>query len=186
MSLSFIVVSSSLSPESKSFTLAQLAVDLLKNEPLETDFIDLRDFNLPLCNGINQSAYAHPNVKEIHDRLLKADGIILAAPIYNFSVSASCKNLIELTGTPYKDILSGKAWRNKVIGFLGKSGSPRSLMAPLSFLENLMLDFKCTIVPHFAMTSGEDFKDGILSADTKNLVKTVVKETIQQTLKLKS
>ncbi|OYY02897.1 MAG: hypothetical protein B7Y76_04690 [Sphingobacteriia bacterium 35-40-5] len=89
--LSFVVISCSLSPTSKSAILAQHAATFLKQDGYSVDFIDLRTVTLPFCNGINNSAYAQPSVKDIHDRILKADGIILASPIHNFAVSASVK-----------------------------------------------------------------------------------------------
>ncbi|MBS0185801.1 MAG: NAD(P)H-dependent oxidoreductase [Proteobacteria bacterium] len=185
-SVSFVVISSSLSPTSKSAILAQQAVTFLKNEENYVDFIDLRTFSLPLCNGLNNSSYDHPSVKEIHDRILKADGIILASPIHNFAIAASCKNLLELTNTPYRDKLSGKAWSEKVVGFIGQSGSPRSLLAPLSFFGSLMFDARTTIVPHFVMSSAEDFEGDIPSPSILNRVQKLTQETRRYTQALKS
>ena len=154
-----LVISCSLSPASKSALVAKNAYDFLKCKGYNVSFLDLRDYNLPIANGHDQSAYADSQVKEIHNRILEAKGIIIASPIYNYSVAATSKNLLELTSHPYKDVLSGKAWMNKVIGFIGASGSPRSMLAFLPFLNSLMLDAKAIIVPEFVITSPEDFKE---------------------------
>ena len=183
--LSFVVISCSLSPTSKSAILAQHAATFLKQDGHRVDFIDLRTVTLPFCNGINNSAYDHPSVKDLHDRILKADGIILSSPIYNYSVSASCKNLFELTNTRYLDKLSGKAWKEKVVGFIGQSGSPKSLMAPLSFFGSLILDARATIVPHFVMSSPEDFEGEIPSPLILDRLKKLTTETIRYTIALK-
>lgn len=184
--LSFAVISSSLSPTSKSAILAQHTATFLEKEGNSVDFIDLRKFVLPLCNGLNNSAYGHPEVEEIHDRILSANGIIVATPIYNFSISASCKNLFELTNTPYRDKLSGKAWSEKVVGFIGQSGSPQSLLAPFSFFGSLIFDAHTTIVPHFVMSSAEDFEGDIPSPSILKRVEKLSQETQRFTQALKS
>jgi NAD(P)H-dependent FMN reductase len=154
-----LVVSCSLNPYSRSAELAQYAVEYLKLKGQDVDFIDLRQYNLPIANGHDQSAYDDPQVKNIHDRIFKAHAVIIASPIYNYSVAATTKNLVELTTHPHKDILSGQAWRNKIVGFMGVSGSEGSLLAFLPFLSSLMMDAKVVVVPAFVMASGEDFKN---------------------------
>lgn len=186
MSFSLAVVSCSLSPSSKSALLAQTAFEMLKKENISVDFLDLREWDLPFCNGMNQSAYEHPNVQKIHDRLLKAQGILIAAPIYNYSVSGPCQNLIELTGTPFGTKLSGKVWERKIIGFIGQSGSPHSLMAPLSFFGSLILYFKATIVPQFVLSSRESFQEDSPSPEILKKVTSLTKELIRYTEKLSS
>src|SRR5687768_14993670 len=76
-----LVISCSLNPHSRSAELAQYAVAHLKSKGQNVDFIDLRQYNLPIANGHDQSAYDNPQVKEIHDRILKAQAIIITAPI---------------------------------------------------------------------------------------------------------
>ncbi len=162
---SILVLSTSLDPNSRSALLAKEAHSLLlKNKDITLDYIDLRDFSVPLHNGHEQSAYAYEHLKEIHDRILQAQGVLLAAPIYNYSVGACCKNIIELTGHPYKEHFSGKAWMHKVVAFVGACGSPRSLMAPMTILNSLFLDFKAMIVPSFVLASLEEFQGGEVPA----------------------
>src|ERR1700722_1863071 len=91
-----LVISCSLNPESRSALIAKQAYDFLKSKGQNVSFLDLRSYNLPIANGHDQSAYANPQVKEIHDRILQAKGIIIASPIYNYSVSSNTKNLFEL------------------------------------------------------------------------------------------
>jgi len=175
-----LVISCSLNPESNGALIANYVFNLLKSQGQKINLLDLRNYKLPIANGHDQSAYQDAQVKEIHDKILEADGIILIAPIYNFGVGATGKNLIELTGHPYKDVLSGKAWKHKPLGFIGVSGSPASLMAPLSFLNSMMLDFKTHIIPSFVMLSRDDFKDkNEFSADIKTKVEKLTQDVIR-------
>jgi NAD(P)H-dependent FMN reductase len=185
--IKFLVISCSLSPTSHSALLAEQAVKNFKAEGQDVDFIDLRQYNLPLSNGHEGSAYDNPQVKEIHDRIDKADGVIIASPIYNNSVAAVTKNLFELTSHPHKTILSGKAWNGKVVGFMGASGGKASTYAFFPFLNSVTIESKIVSVPTFVMVSGDDFDDkNQFNPETGKRIDTVVKDLIRMTAALKS
>ncbi|MBX9804505.1 MAG: NAD(P)H-dependent oxidoreductase [Alphaproteobacteria bacterium] len=158
-SVPFLVISCSLNPDSRSAILAKGAFDYLKSHGQDVELLDLRDYKIPLANGHEQSAYDDPQVKVIHERIAKAKGIIIAAPIYNNSVGAVAKNLMELTTHAHKTILTGKAWENKVVGFMGTSGGPGSRWAFMPFLNSLTIEASVVVVPNFVMATGGDFND---------------------------
>ncbi len=79
-----------------------------------------------------------------------ADGIIVAAPVYNYDVSASAKNMIELTGG---------AWEDKIVGFLCAAGGMSSYMSVMAYANSLMLDFRCVVIPRFVFATAEAFDD---------------------------
>ena len=175
-----LVISCSLNPESRSAKLAHDAVAFLKSKGQSVDFIDLRNYRLPLANGHDQSAYDNPQVKELHDRIAKAQAVIIASPIYNYAVAASTKNLVDLTTHPHKNILTGKAWRNKVVGFMGASGGQGSLLAFFPFLNSLMMDSQVVVVPTFVMASSSDFNDkGEVSSDIKQRIEELSSATVK-------
>lgn len=153
-----LILQTSLNKESKSDLLANALFKKAKELQLDVEQLSLKNYPLPLCDGHEGASYDNPQVKVIHDKIKNASVIIIAAPVYNFAVSAGTKNLYELTSHPHKSVLSGDAWRGKIVGFAGASGSPKSLMAPLSFINSLMLDAKCLIIPEIVMASGDDFK----------------------------
>jgi NAD(P)H-dependent FMN reductase len=162
-----LTISCSLDPNSYSFVLARSIHQQLAQYTSTNDFIDLRTYPLPLCNGTNQSAYAPPTVKELHDRIAQAHGIVLAVPIYNYDVNAACKNLIELTGSAYSDSQSGIAWRHKVIGLVAVAGAEISYMAPTSLLNSLMWDYRCVIIPRYVYAVQTHFEHHTPSAETE-------------------
>lgn len=170
-SVDLLVISCSLNPNSRSAILAKHAFDYLKSQGQNVELLDLRDFKLPLANGHDQSAYDDPQVKVIHDRILKAKGIIIATPIYNNNVGAVAKNLIELTTHAHKTILSGTAWNQKVVGFMGTSGGCAGTWAFFPFLNGLMIDAKVLVVPTFVMASNGNFNDNNeVATETKKRV----------------
>jgi NAD(P)H-dependent FMN reductase len=149
-----LIVSASLNSESNSRLLAREAERVLRAAGHETVFLDLRDLPLPICDG--EKAYDDPNVLRADRLIAAADGIIVATPIYNYDASASVKNFVELTG---------KAWTNKVVGFLCSAGGPGSYMSIMALANSLMLDFRCVIVPRFVFATGAAFSaDRIVDA----------------------
>ena len=150
--MSYLIVSCSLNPESRSLALARQAEDMLLQAGAEVDFLILKENPLPLCDG--DSVYALPEVVSVAERVQKAEGILLAVPIYNYDANAAAKNLIELTS---------KGWENKVVGFLCTAGGQGSYMSIMSMVNSLMLDFRCIVLPRFVYATGESFEGNRLT-----------------------
>ena len=144
-----LILSASLSDESNSRILAGEAQAVLSAEGHSVDFVDLRELPLPFCDG--GPAYSHPGVSRLRDHIKGAEAIIVATPIYNYDASAALKNAIELTG---------KAWENKVVGFLCAAGGQGSYMSIMALASSLMLDFRTVIVPRFVYATEAAFADG--------------------------
>ena len=142
------VVSCSLRAITRSYVLAQDVAERLRELGVEVVFHDLRDYDL----GLRGSPGAHETeeVRGIVDSLQACDAILVAVPIYCFDVNAAAKNLIELTG---------KAWENKVVGFLCAAGGRASYMSVMPISNSLMLDFRCIIIPRFVYALGDDFEN---------------------------
>ena len=153
------IVSTSLNTDSRSCLLARRALEVFdQNHPdIAHELIDLREIGpLPVA-GSPESYQPHARLDEVKETLAAATHILIALPIYNFSGSASTKNLIELMGEPH---LGGKT-----VGFLCSAGGPRAYMGVLSLANALMLDFRCWIVPRFVYATGADFAAGVLTSE---------------------
>src|SRR5688572_27416637 len=129
----YLVISTSLRPGSSSRLLGRFLAQELGGEHL-----DLRDHPLPLCDG--DAAYGDPNVARLRAKIVAARVILLAVPIYNYDANAAAKNLVELTG---------KAWEDKIVGFACAAGGVSSYMSITGLANDLMLDFRCVILPRF-------------------------------------
>src|SRR5258708_3579908 len=106
----YLVISTSLNPESNSRLLCRAALESLsKNYSVE--WLDLQDLHLPACDG--GAAYGHPAVAPLAAKIKEAKCILVGIPVYNYAAAASAKNLIELTG---------RAWSDKLVGFLCAAG----------------------------------------------------------------
>jgi FMN reductase len=162
-------MSGSLNPDSNSRILVQAVEKALQALEVETRFIDLRDYPLPLCDGA--SAYEDPKVEELSTIIRQADAILMGIPVYNFDINAAVKNLIELTGS---------AWENQVVGFLCAAGGRSSYMSVMNFANDLMLDFRCLMIPRFIYAVGSDFSGPVIqNAEILERIQSLAQEAKQ-------
>jgi NAD(P)H-dependent FMN reductase len=166
--MSYLIISSSLNLNSKSQILANELLQNLQTKTQDLEFLDLKDYPLPICDG--DKSYNNSNVELLTNKINKANLIILASPIYNYDACASAKNLIELTG---------KAWENKTVAFLCAAGGHSSYMSIMSIANSLMLDFRCVIVPRFVYASAADFNGNqLINNDLKSRISKLSDEVI--------
>ena len=135
--------------------MGRIAFRYLQKAKTDCDWLDLAEIDLPLCDA--DACYAHPSAKKLSLAIDEADGVIVAAPVYNYDVSASAKNMIELTGS---------AWEDKIVGFLCAAGGMSSYMSVMAYANSLMLDFRCVVIPRFVFATGDAF-DGDIVTDAK-------------------
>ena len=128
--------------------MGRIAFDHLQKSKADCTWLDLAEMDLPLCDA--NACYAHPSARKLCTSVEMADGVIVAAPVYNYDVSASAKNMIELTG---------RAWEDKIVGFLCAAGGMSSYMSVMAYANSLMLDFRTVIIPRFVYATGNSFED---------------------------
>tara|TARA_B110000014_G_C19944695_1_gene488784 strand:- start:235 stop:696 length:462 start_codon:yes stop_codon:yes gene_type:complete len=114
----------------------------------DTEFFDLQDNPLPMCDG--DECYDLPEVLTFREKVENADGIIMAIPVYNFNVSSGAKNIVELGGRMLYD---------KTFGFICAAGAKSSYMSVMSLANSLMIDFRCYIIPKFVYATKHDFEN---------------------------
>jgi len=171
MSPSVLVVSCSLNTACRSHRLAEVAEVSLRNVGARAELLDLRKWNLPICDG--SESFNHPAVQPLTDKISEASAILLASPVYNYDLNAAAKNLIEMTGS---------AWREKPVGFLCAAGGKSSYMAPIGLANSLMFDFRSLIIPRFVYVTKQDFSaDGRLSDETSGRVEQLARDAVDLT-----
>ena len=160
-----LIISCSLNKNSRSMIMAKHAYDLYCKD---AKFLNLQDLNIPFCDG--EDCYEDPVVKELDQMIKDARSIIIVSPIYNYDLNAAAKNLMELTG---------KSWTNKIVGFICAAGGKGSYMSPMSFINSLMLDFRCIIIPRFVYADKTCFlKDGNVNDTIKERIEELVDSSI--------
>ncbi len=143
----YLIIACSKREQSNSRLLAEAAQRAVKSLGHEVELIHLKEYPLPFCDG--ESAYSDPNVAILAEKIVQAEGVLLACPIYNYSINAMLKNMIELTG---------QNWQEKVVGFLCAAGGTSSYMSIMGIASIMMLDFRCLILPKFVYATEEIFE----------------------------
>ncbi len=135
----------------------------------DTEFFDLQDNPLPMCDG--DECYDLPEVLTFREKVENADGIIMAIPVYNFNVSSGAKNIVELGGRMLYD---------KTFGFICAAGAKSSYMSVMSLANSLMIDFRCYIIPKFVHATKHDFENEIITnKEIEERIKELAKELIR-------
>lgn len=84
----------------------------------EVEVLDLRQMNLPFCNGEDEYPN-YPDVEKLQNVVKAADGLILSTPEYHGSLSGVLKNALDLMNFEQLD--------NKVTGLISVlGGQPNS------------------------------------------------------------
>lgn len=166
-----LVLSTSLNPASKSRGLARAVRDQVRSGGANVDWVDLQEHPLPLCDG--DTSHQDPVALALRAKVEAADGILLAAPVYNYDVNAAAKNLVELTG---------RAWTGKVVAVAVSAGGQRSGMSPMGLINSLMLDFRCIVLPRYVYaTRGDYAEDGSPNAECMERIEELSTELLRIT-----
>ncbi|ABA22058.1 NADPH-dependent FMN reductase [Trichormus variabilis ATCC 29413] len=114
-------IAGSLRPNSYTQLALRVAAQRLEALGAEVEIIDLREWQLPFCNG-GKDYSDYPDVQRLRDTVSNADGLILATPEYHGSVSGVIKNALDLMSF---DELSGKV--TGLISILGGQSNSNAL-----------------------------------------------------------
>ncbi|MBD2326990.1 NADPH-dependent FMN reductase [Alkalinema sp. FACHB-956] len=119
--MKMVAIGGSLRPDSHSYQALMQAVDRVRAFGIEVTVLDLREMNLPFCNG-GKTYPDYPDVTTLRDTVKAADGLILATPEYHGSVSGVMKNALDLLSF---EELSGKV--TGLISVLGGQSNSNAL-----------------------------------------------------------
>lgn len=169
--LSVLVVSCSLDPLSQSRFLAFDAARRLEDSGACVELVDLQEMMLPAFD--NAQAHDHAGVVRLKHAIVRADAVVIAAPVYNWSLGSATKNMVEITGATGENGRKA-AWFDKFVTFLCAGGLPHSYTAYTGLASSMTLDFKCIVNPYMVYATDRDATDGVFSdAVARRMQKTV-------------
>ena len=131
------------SPESRSGWMAEWAADHLRARGAAVTLLDLRRDPLPPFD--NAACSDHPNFALYHRAVAQADGIFLAAPVYNWGLGSGAKSLIELTGSTDAARGLSSAWFDQPVSLLISGGLDHGYLSYGALALGLMTDFRCVM-----------------------------------------
>ena len=103
-------------------TLTRIALEEIEKEGVDTELIRLAEKDIQPCDGCRSCKQTgkcriQDDFPKIHAEMLKADGILLATPVYFGSASPQIKALIDRSGySSPRDAAGRRPFENKVGG----------------------------------------------------------------------
>jgi chromate reductase len=146
----FIAFSGSLRKDSFNTNVLKAAQGLVA-DGTKIEIMDISTF--PLFNQDEEGNYP-PQVKEVKDKVLAADGIIFATPEYNRSVPGVLKNAIDWISRPY----GTNPFAGKPTLIMSASGGSISGALANYHLKQIMLYLDANILgqPEFFLSGAQD------------------------------
>ena len=127
--------------ESFNVRLLQIAVAGAQAAGADVTVLDLREFPLPLFNEDLEREGVPENATRLKQRFLEHDGLLIASPEYNSSVTPLLKNTIDWVSRPAEGEAMLAAYQGKVAVLLSASpgglGGLRGLVHVRSILSNI-------------------------------------------------
>jgi NAD(P)H-dependent FMN reductase len=132
----------SLRRESFNMKLVPIAAKAARDAGAEVTLIDLKDFPLPLFDQDLEAEQGMPESgKKLKQLFIDHDGLLIASPEYNSSITAVLKNAIDWVSRPAPGEPSLVAFRSKVATLMSASpgalGGLRGLVHVRSILGNI-------------------------------------------------
>jgi chromate reductase len=122
--------------------LVRLAATAAEAAGAEVTTIDLRDLPLPIYDGDLETAEGLPaNARKLKDVMLAHQGLLLACPEYNSSITAALKNAIDWASRPVPNEPPLACFTGKLAAILSASpgalGGLRGLVHVRAILGNI-------------------------------------------------
>ena len=145
-----VIISSSLSKNSKSFILCNEVNQKLKDLGFKSEVIDARSISL--------NAYHLTQSKELDDlsnKISKADNLIIAMGVHNFSINDSLKIILD---TCFKNV------EGKFFGILCAAGGEKSYLSTMHLTQICMNEWRMIQLPRIIYATKRDFKNNKLTS----------------------
>jgi len=169
--------------------LARLGAELARKQGAEVTFVDLRDHPMPIYDGDLEAEHGLPDgVVRWKALFAEHDGLLLACPEYNSSITPLLKNAIDWASRPAPGEKPLAAFRGKTAGLLagspGALGGLRGLVTVRSILGNIGVHV-CPTQAAFPKVNQAFGDDGELTDDgARKRIEAVVTELVETTRRL--
>ena len=107
--MKLLIFAGSLRTDSCNKKFAREALRLSKEAGAEGEFIDLRDYPMPVYDGDIQDSLGIPeSTAKLGQKILAADGLIISTPEYNAGIPGILKNAVDWLSREKTVSLAGK------------------------------------------------------------------------------
>lgn len=181
--IKILAFAGSLREHSYSKRVVKTAVKGAEKAGAQVDYIDLRDYMMPIYNADDQQKEFDKTALKFQRLLNEYHGFLIASPEYNGSLSAALKNSLDWASRQSDEFKMGEVFRGKVAAIMSESpgafGGIRSLghlRSVLSVLGVNVLPSEIAVAKVSEMFEGndEEMKDEKMKKTLEGLGETLV------------
>ena len=158
-----LIISSSLSNESKSFLLCKAVEEEFRMKNTNCTLIDLRKMHIQACHlGITK------DMQLLTEIINKTDNIIIGMGVHCYSFNDSLKIVLD-------NCFNGAT--EKFFGIVCAAGGEKSYLSTMHLTQICMNEWRMIQLPRIVYATTKDFKkDKINSIETENRIKLFAEE----------
>lgn len=155
------------------------ALKIAKDLGAETEFLDLRDLNLPHYDADVENAGFPKEATKFKEKIESADAVIISSPEYNRSITGPLKNALDWSSRPMREF----SFADKPTALITASPGGRGGVSAMEHLVQIMEVFGAK-VPEKKISISEvrdklDENGNITDKETIESIKQLLQELIQ-------
>ena len=128
--------------------LVKVAAEGAQSAGAEATIIDLRDYQIPLFDEDLEAAEGLPaKARELKEIMLNHDGLLIAAPEYNSSITPLLKNTIDWVSRPSNGENALIAFQGKVAAIMSASPGRLGGLRGLAHLRSILSNIGVLVIP---------------------------------------
>lgn len=164
----------------KTCIVVNKVLEAVKNidSSIETELLDLKEYDIHFCDGRDPSTY-EGDTKKVIDIMNSADVFLIGTPIFQASLSGALKNLIDLAPV--------SAFREKVMGFIATGGTYQHFLVIENQLKPIAGYFRAFVAPSYVYAQNDHFNKSneIINRDVQERIQKLAEELVfmQKSLK---
>ena len=128
--------------------LVKVATEGAQAAGADATIVDLRDYRMPLFDQDLEAAEGLPaKARELKEIMLDHDGLLIAAPEYNSSITPLLKNTIDWVSRPSNGENALIAYQGKVAAIMSASPGRLGGLRGLAHLRSILSNIGVLVIP---------------------------------------
>ncbi|TLM79693.1 NADPH-dependent FMN reductase [Microbulbifer harenosus] len=177
-----LALAGSLRQDSWNRQLATAAAQMARDAGAEVVEVNLRDYPLPLFDEDIEAAGVPEPVSRLKDLFASADGLLIASPEYNGSVTAALKNLIDWVSRPDGQYGRAEVFQGRRAALFATSPGGLGGMRGLNHLRDILQPLGTWIAPTMLAVPASmnvfDAEGNLVDEGAKTQLRALVEQTL--------